>query len=78
MQETTELQEQEKSVSERDLLIGLTKAVMAMQQQQKIIVELLQEMLPNKEEESSDEPSLRELIMLQIEMLENIDKKLEK
>jgi len=80
MSKNTELQQQEeqKEIGERELLIGLTRAVMDMQQQQKQIMELLQELLPKETEESSDEPTLRELILIQLEILEKIEKILEK
>lgn len=49
-----------------------------MQKQQEQIMELLQELLPSKTEESNDEPTLRELILAQLEILEKIEKNLEK
>lgn len=75
MSKNTELQQEEqKEIGERELLIGLTRAVMSMQKQQEQIIELLVELLPKETEESNGEPSLKELMVMQIEQIDELSK----
>jgi hypothetical protein len=70
---TIEIENTQEEMTERELLIILTQSIMAISKQQEMILDLL---VPDLKEDKKEEPSLKELMVIQIDQIENLTKKL--
>lgn len=66
------MHDQEPQVSEIDLLQAIVTSQTQLSEKNNIIIEMLQTLLPKPTDESSEEPSLKEMIILVLEQQEMI------